>query len=98
MPREVTESPIRQGKDEAIKYHLSTTPVGTQVLAVTVYDETTSTDVTSTVASGSAVMQNGVIILPLISALQQGHKYRAEVRYTDGTNTLEPYFYIYCER
>lgn len=98
--REVLEGEQPQGVDEAIAYLVTCDPAAVSVAAVTVYDETNaSADVTSTVMpSGTATVSGGNIILPLLQNMTVGHLYRVEVRYSDGTNTLEPYLYVRAER
>lgn len=98
--REVIEGQQPQGKDEAIAYHLLCDPPAVTVTAVKVYDETNaSEDVTSTVMpAGDATADGGNIILPLLQSLTADHMYRVEVKYSDGTNTLEPYLLVKAER
>ena len=68
------------------------------VVAVTVYDETDGADVSASVLSGTAVIQDGRLVLPLLSGLEERHTYRVEVRYSDGVSTLEPWFAVVGER
>ena len=68
------------------------------VVAVTVYDETDGADVSASVLSGTAVIQSGRLVLPLLSGLEERHTYRVEVRYSDGVSTLEPWFAVVGER
>lgn len=98
--REVLEGQQPQGEDEAIAYQVLCDPAAVSVLAVTAYDETDGgEDVSADVlAAGDATVSGGNIILPLLQNLAAGHLYRVEVRYSDGTNTLEPYFYVRAER
>jgi hypothetical protein len=96
MSREVDESPLRQGDGEAIQYHIRPTPAPLSVSTVTVTDE--ATGLAAGTATGSPTVQAGAIVLPTISGLTAGHTYRVDVTYTDGTNTLEPYLRIVCER
>ena len=96
--RRVLEGTQTQGQDEAIQYRLNCTPPAASVIAVTVWDETTVEDVTADVTTGAATVSGGAITLPLLSGLTARHIYRVEVRYSDGTNTLEPYFQVQAER
>ena len=97
--RRVLEGTQPQGEDEAIRYRLACTPAAVSVVDVTVYDETDGEDVTAAVlAAGEATVSGGAITLPLLSGLTARHIYRVEVRYSDGTNTLEPYFQVQAER
>ena len=96
--RRVLEGTQTQGQDEAIQYRLNCTPPAASVIAVTVWDETTVEDVTADVTTGEATVSGGAITLPLLSGLTARHIYRVEVRYSDGTNTLEPYFQVQAER
>lgn len=100
ISRQVIEGAQVQGVDEAIVYSVSVLPVPSSVISVKVYDMTDSfTDVTSTVMpTGSATISGGTIVLPRLTALTEEHAYRVEVRYSDGTNTLEPYFLVRAER
>ena len=98
MSREVTEGLQQQGADEAIQYTLTVAPTPTSVTDVTVYDVTgIPVDVTATVMpAGDAAVDGAVITLPLLTGLTADHLYRVEVRYTDGTNVVEPFFRVLC--
>lgn len=98
--REVLEGEQPQGVDEAIAYRVLCDPAAVSVGAVTVYDETdASKDVTAAVMpSGTPTVSGGNVLLPLLQDLTEGHLYRVEVRYSDGTSTLEPYFCVRAER
>lgn len=98
--REVIEGEQRQGKDETITYTITVSPAPTSIVGVYVFDKTAlDTDVKSThMPSGSASIAGSVITLPPLTALVLGHKYRVEVRYSDGVNTLEPYILFQCDR
>lgn len=98
--REVLEGIQPQGVDEAISYQVLCDPAAVSVAEVMAYDETNAgEDVTADVlAAGTATVSGGNITLPLLQHLTAGHQYRVEVKYSDGTNTLEPYFYVRAER
>ena len=96
--RRVLEGTQTQGQDEAIQYRLNCTPPAASVIAVTVWDETTVEDVTGDVTTGTATVSSGAVLLPVLHSLTARHVYRVEVRYSDGTNTLEPYFVVAGER
>ena len=97
--REVIQGLQEIGEDESIQYTLTVSPapaVGSTP-AITMLDE----DGWEAVAvSGSATVSGSTISLPLIqgSGLTRNHVYRVQVRYTDGVNTLEPYFRVECKR
>ena len=100
--RAVQESPIVQGEDEIITYDLTTTPWGSSPTNVTVkvYDITdgAETDVTTTIIpTGEASVSGDVITLPPLRAMTVGHRYRAEIKFTAGGNTLEAYCIIEAE-
>jgi hypothetical protein len=100
--REVIEGVQYQGKDESIQYTVTVNPapqVGSTPM-VYVFDEAApDTDVKATVMpAGSLSFAGSVITLPNLTALTLHHSYRVEIRYTDGTNTLEPYFRVECHR
>ena len=98
--REILEGIQLQGEDEAIAYQVLCDPPAVSVVAVKVYDNTASgADVTAIVMpAGTASVAAGNITLPLLQNLTVEHLYRVDVRYSDGTNTLEPYFYVRAER
>jgi len=98
MSREVTEGLQQQGADEAIQYTLTVAPTPTDVTDVAVYDVTgIPVDVTATVMpTGDAAVAGAVITLPLLTGLTADHLYRVAVRYTDGTNVVEPFFRVLC--
>lgn len=100
MSREVTEGPVKQGADEAIRYRIACTPAPVSVVAVNVYDETVDyADVTATcMPAGSATINDGSIVLPLLQNLTIGHSYRVEVQYSDGISTIEPWIRVIGER
>jgi hypothetical protein len=89
-----------QGVDEVIGYALTVDPAASSVVAVKVFDMSADAlDVTSTVMpTGSASISGSNIILPQLRALTVSHTYRVEVRYSDGTNTFEPYFLVSAEQ
>ena len=101
--REVIQGLQEIGEDESIQYTLtvSPAPAGGSTPAITILDEDGWENVTATAApAGSAVVSGATIPLPLIqgSGLTRNHVYRVQVRYTDGLNTLEPYFRMECKR
>jgi hypothetical protein len=89
---------LGQGVDEAIRYEIDATPAPVTVTAVTVYDETEGEDVSGDVLQGSAAIQEGRLVLPLLTNLVARHVYRVEVQYSDGVSTLEPWFAVVGER
>lgn len=94
--REAT-SPVEQGEDESIYYTIDTTnwggsPSSVSYVVKDVYNS--NLDVTSSVSTGSATVSGDDITLPRIHGLTVGRKYRVEVKFTSGGNTLEPYFFI----
>lgn len=99
IQREALEGVQRQGANEAIRWVLDCAPAPVSVTAVTVEDVTASTpvDVSATVLSGSATVVGSEITLPLLAGLTAGQRYVVRVRYSDGVNTVEPYFRIEAE-
>ena len=101
VARQVQESPLVQGEDEAITYTLTTTPWGSSPSssAVKAYDITDGgeTDVSGTVLNGSPSEVGDVITLPSVESLTAGKRYRIDVKFTAGGNTLEAYAIIEAE-
>jgi hypothetical protein len=91
---------LAQGVDESVAYQVQCEPAAVGSVVVAVYDETDGgADVTAAVMpAGSATVSGGNITLPLLTGLEARHTYRVEVRYSDGTNTLEPFFVVAGER
>lgn len=98
--RQVIEGQQAQGKDESIQYAITVSPAPASIIGVYVYNsKALNTDIKSThMPTGSASFVGSVITLPLLTALVLGQVYRVEVRYTDGTNIIEPYFLVSCQR
>ena len=99
--RQVREGRQLQGVDEKIIYSVDTTPWGTGAISnitVKVKDVTDNfADVTATVTTGAASEASGVITLPKIVSLTQGHLYRVEIQYDQNNNTRECWFEIHAE-
>jgi len=94
---------VKQGIDETIYYTVTTTnwgssPSGVEVVAYDVTDDTSWSDVSDTVLSGSASASGDIITLPALSSLTDEHRYRIEVQFTAGGNTLEAYFLVVAEK
>ena len=98
--RQVVEGMQYQGVDEILVYSISASPAPLNVIQVKVFDETQNfLDVTATVMpAGSASINGSAITLPALKLLTDGHVYRVEVLFSDGTNTFEPYFRVRAER
>lgn len=98
--REVLEGQQAQGKDESIQYTMTVSPAPASIIGVYVFDaEALDTDIKAThMPSGAVSFVGSIITFPLLTALVLDHLYRVEVRYSDGTNTIEPYFMVYCDR
>ena len=89
---------VAQGVDEQIAYSVTTTAWGSTPTSVgVVVKNSAGTDVTSTVASGSASVTGDIITLPVIKSLTAGEVYRVEVKFTVSGNILECYFRIAAE-
>ncbi len=99
IQREVIEGIQKQGANEAIRWVIDCSPAPVSVVAVVIEDVTTGTavDVSGTVLSGSAVVAGSEITLPLLAGLTAGRRYMVRVRYSDGVNTVEPWFRILAE-
>jgi len=102
-PREIKESPWRQGADERRVYALTTTPWGSSPTSVTVtiyplgaYNakgaESSATNMTGTVS-----VVGDVIETPTIHSLTPGVNYRVEWKFTIDGNVLEAYGIIAAE-
>lgn len=102
-PREVTNSPVRQGEDEVIAYRIVSTPWGThpENVVCTLFDVTEEEweDVSSENLSGDPVVNVDTILTSKVTGLTVGQRYRLEVKFTcaDG-NTYECYVIIIAER
>lgn len=106
VDREVVESPLNQGKDEAISYQLNTLPWGgtpTNV-AVTIYDVTNGGYVALTGAQMTVVMPTNsptvnvhVITLSPLKDLTPRTVYRVEVKFTSGGDVWEAFFIVIGE-
>lgn len=97
--REWLESPVVQGANESIAYALDVSRWGSEPTAVTVvvYDQA-GTNVTSTVTTGSPIVQTGTLIyLPTIYHLTAGIEYRVVIKFTVGGHTIDCYGYIRAE-
>lgn len=105
MYREIFESPLIQGSDEAIAYTLTTTPWGTSPanVAVKLYEwnaetQVRGTDVSLTNLTGAAAVVGDVITLPVITGLTPEKTYRMEIKFTVSGNVMETYGFIYAEQ
>jgi len=103
--RRIKESPFEQGADESIAYAITIpTSWGTSTLSslsVKLYEDpnSTNTDRSSTMLSGSASASGQVITTPLVTGLTQNYDYRLEVKFTSSEgNTLECWGIIRCTR
>jgi hypothetical protein len=100
--REVNESGLGQGQDEALVYTLNVSPWGSAPTGVQVkiYDITGGayTDTSSTMLTGAASVADDDITLPELSGLVANHNYRLEVKFTIGDNTFEAWCLIKGER
>jgi hypothetical protein len=95
--REVIEGLQTQGPNEEIAYRLTVDPVAVSVVSVTVTDRNTGADVTATVMpAGTASVDNGAILLPVLKALTLGHLYEVAPLYSDGQSKIEPLIRVLC--
>jgi len=100
IQRHVKENQLLQGADEELAYSLTTTPWGSSpgTVSFVVKDMTAGgTDVTATVAPGTASVSGDIITLPKIKALTAGKLYRVEVKFTCSGNIFEAFFEIVAE-
>jgi hypothetical protein len=99
--REITESPLTQGEDERIAYHITTTPWGSSPanLLAKIYDVSANerVDVSDTNLAGSASANGDTISTPLVVGLTPGRFYRLEVQFTCDANVFECYAQIKAE-
>lgn len=82
-----------QRKNESIRYKLTTTPWASAPTSVDVevWDITNpnaEADVTSTTITGSSIITDDIITLPNLHSLIENHKYRMDVSFQSGGNTL----------
>lgn len=93
--REFKESPLVQGEDEIVAYDLTTTPWGgSPASSAAVIKDPKGRDVSATCLAGSASEAGDVITTPLVQNLTSGIRYRLEVQWTSGGNTLEAFGFI----
>lgn len=100
---EVKEGLLIQHSGESIvrtvDFDETTTAASVSSPSVTVYEEGSETDITSTVMpTNSPSVASLVVTLSLLTALTAGKTYRVEVTVSDGTNTLISYHRVFCER
>jgi hypothetical protein len=98
--REVAEGIQTQGANEAIQYPISCDPAAVTITLVRVIDVASGLVVTTTVmpAGTASIADDGdTIVLPLLRNLTLHRMYRVDVRYSDGLNTIEPFFRVWCE-
>ncbi len=103
--RRIRESPFEQGTDEIVAYKITIpTTWGTATLsAITckLYEDpnTTNTDKSSTMLTGSASASGQVITTQAVTGLTVDHDYRLEVKFTSSEgNTLECWCLIRATR
>jgi hypothetical protein len=100
--REINESGLGQGQDEALVYTLNVSPWGSDPAGVQVkiYDITGGayTDMSATMLTGAASVAGDDITLPELSGVAASHNYRLEVKFTIGDNTFEAWCLIRGER
>ena len=94
--REIVEGTIYQGVNESVAYSITTTVVGSSPTSVSfkIYSVDTQgieTDVTATLAAGSATVSGDIITLPKLSGVSNRGSYRIAVKFTSGGNVYEHY-------
>ncbi|GAH88386.1 unnamed protein product [marine sediment metagenome] len=98
--REVAEGTQYQGADEELAYSVTTTPWGSTPTnySAKAYDESVDEDVTGDVFKPNTPGKSGdVITLSRLAALEVGHSYRIEVKFTDSDSDIwELYFIVKC--
>jgi len=98
--RTIKEGRIQQGAGETVEYNLTTTPWGSSPsgTSAAIYDVAdTSSNLASTLMTGSTSVSGDVITLPLIHSLTSGTNYRVEVTFTTGNSELVIPFIIEAE-
>jgi len=91
--RRIKEGAQTQGVDESIAYTIDTTNWGGSPTSPTmVIKNKAGSDVTSELSTGSPSVDVNVITLPKISGVTSGERYRVEVKFAIGGNTLECWF------
>lgn len=96
--REFIESPLHQGESEKASYKITTTPWGSSPTSpvVKIYD-LAGNDLSEDLLSGTASVDGDVITTPKIIDLTAGVRYRVEIQFDTGGNTLAAYGYILGE-
>lgn len=98
-PRQIRESPVYQGCDEAVPYQVDITPWGADPTEVTVRClDRALVDISDTALVGSVSVVGNVITTPRVTALQAGQEYRLEIGFTCGNKQLSCYARIIGER
>lgn len=98
--REIKESPWEQGVEEVRPYVLTTTPWGGSPsnAVVKLYEGAALTDVSATKLTGAASIVGDDITTPAVTGLEDGKRYRLEIKYTIGGRTEEAYGWIVGKR
>lgn len=101
--REVVESPIEQGEDEARAYTITTTPWGTGTLSATsctLWDVTERTwvDKSSTMLTGSISSTATTFTSKRVTGLVAGHLYRLEWLFDIDSDTNQAFLMIEATR
>jgi hypothetical protein len=96
--RRIRESPLRQGVDEEIVYHLTTTPWGgtPSSPAVKLYDSA-GADVSSTYLVGSASVSGDIVNTPTVKNFTVALNLQLEIKFTTGGDILEAWSALIVE-
>jgi len=92
--REFNESPRPQGVDERVAYKVITTRWGGNPSNAVVVIKYAGIDECETHLDGEVSIEGDVIITPLVVDLEDGSRYKLEVRWDSGGNTYEAYGWI----
>ena len=92
--REFNESPRPQGVDERVAYKVITTKWGGNPTNAVVVIKLAGIDECEDHLVGEASIEGDVIITPLVVGLESGSRYKLEVKWDSGGNTLEAYGWI----
>ncbi len=98
--REIIESPLPMGENEAIAWQITITPWGddptTPVFVITDVSNG-NVDVTATVATGSPTISGNVFTTPSIATLTKNRRYRMAGKFVVDGNTEEWFCFINAE-
>lgn len=89
LVRQIEQSPIYQGEDEAVYYTLDTADWGGSPSSVSVVVKLAGEDVSGDILTGSPSVADDVITMPKVANVTNGSHYRLEIKFTTLSNVVE---------